>query len=67
MIQDDIEKHILLISNSLLYNKSEQEIIKIYIEEGYLLEEIFLLINAGKILYNDRKNAKLIKPTFKRV
>lgn len=62
-----IDDNILLIVQNLELGVSEKEIIDVYAEAGYEQGDIFLLLTAAKILYNDRKTAPKPKAVFRRV
>lgn len=66
MNNNDIDKHILLIANNLK-NISKEEINKTYLNNGFTVDEIFLLVSAAELLNNDRINTKPTKKLFKRV
>lgn len=67
MNQEAIDVHIREIAYHLVEGLSENEIIEMYSFSGVNMADISLLLAAGKILYNDRKNAKPVKGSFKRV
>lgn len=67
LIVDDIDFQIVLIADALELNMNEKDIIQTYINNGFSMDEIYLLLTAGKILYNDRKTAIPVKKVFRRV
>jgi hypothetical protein len=67
MNSDLIEPNIDCIARALENKFSEDEIIEIYTQAGFAQEDIFLLLAAAKIIYNDRMFVPKIKPVFRRV
>jgi hypothetical protein len=66
MHESVIESNIQIMA-SALSNNAEKEIVDVYVAAGFEQEEIFLLLAAAKILYEDRKVVVKPKGVFKRV
>lgn len=64
---DDIDKHILLVAEALFYGMTREQLVETYTNEGYEPGEVLLLMAAGQIICQDRKNAVPTKKPFRRV
>lgn len=62
-----IDDNIVLIAKNLANGVSEQDIIDVFKEAKYQDDDIFLLLSAGKILCQDRKNTPPKQGVFRRV
>jgi len=64
---DSIDGHIMLIANALCSGMKEEDIIAAYEKNGFPGDEISLILAAGKLICQDRKDASPLKPIFRRV
>jgi hypothetical protein len=64
---DLIDKHIKAIADALSNGMSAEDIIQAYLEKGHPLENIYLWLTAGKMLYDDRQSFVPPKLPFRRV
>lgn len=67
MNEEVIEGNIQIIADGLARDVSEAEIIEAYINAGFDMGDITLLLAAAKILLSDRKNAQPTRAVFRRV
>ncbi len=67
MNEEIIDSNILIITDGLSKGIPEEEIIEAYTDANFNMADIVLLLTAAKLLLNDRKNAKPIKGSFKRI
>ena len=67
LISDKIDYQIVLIANALESGMNDDSIIQTFLIEGFTTDDMYLLLNAGKLLYHDRKTAIPTKKIFRRV
>ena len=67
MNHDSIDEHIALVARMLELNMTDNLIIDAYIERGFIMADITLLLAAGKIIYEARKSAPPPQTMFRRV
>ena len=67
MDQSNIDKYIILVADALSTGFDKDAITKDFVDSNFAMDEIWLLLKAGTILYENRLTLPIRKPSIRRV